>query len=377
MILYRNFVSYSKTCCNKKKNEMNSLLTNESNNKQSKGIEKMCNCLTSFDIRARCLDTRELKICPVRYDTIIWLIENECDMITILENPKLKRSEKNKALKRYIQTAFHIVSLKEKDTIIKQYWEHIEEEAKLMNDDETDSDKEQHERGLMGLEDIKVCVRVPKKKAKSNDWKIKNNVGKAKEEYNGIINHWCEMNSIPREEVKIYNKLSSYVKFIEENIDIDELNEWKKRTAPEQVELTEKINRWVKAYERFHNGWALYSSECCIAGDKNSTMLQKRKLIEKYKITEESTALLENQLVEKQDLKEKIKECDNETMANINYDVITRLMEKRGKCRGDEEARKQLTCNFYDVTKYGLSWEDRDILYHHYDIMNGGGFIMK
>ena len=185
------------------------------------------------------------------------------------------------------------------------------------------------------------------------------------------------MTSIPREEVKIYNRLSSYVKFIEKNIDIDELNEWKKRTAPEQNELTEKINRWVNAYERFHSDWALYSSECCIAGDKNSTMLQKRKLIEKYKITEESTVLLENQLVERQELKEKIKECDDETMANINYDIITRLMEKRGKCRDDEEARKQLTCNFYDVTHYGLSWEDRDILYHHYDIMVGGGYILK
>jgi hypothetical protein len=93
-----------------------------------------------MDIRGRCLNTRELKICRVRYDTIIWLIENECEMITILENPKLKRSEKDKALKRYIQKTFHIVSLKEKDTIIKQYWEHIEEEEKLMNGDETDDD---------------------------------------------------------------------------------------------------------------------------------------------------------------------------------------------------------------------------------------------
>jgi len=328
-----------------------------------------------MDIRGRCLDTQELKKCKVRYDTIIWLIENDCDMITILENPKLKRSEKDKALKRYIQKTFHIVSLKEKDTIIKQYWEHIEEEAKLMNDDETDSDKEQHERGLMGLEDIKVCV--PKKKVKNDDWKIKNNVRKAKEEYIGIINHWCEMTSIPREEVKIFNRLSSYVKFIEKNIDIDELNEWKKKTDPERNELNDKIIRWVKAYEKFYCDWALDIGDCCIAGDKNSTMSRKRGVIEKYKITEESTVLLENQLVERQELKEKLKECDDETIANINYDVITRKMEQRGKCRDDEEARKEVTRYFDDVAKYGVAWNDRDILYHHYDTMIGGGYIMK
>ena len=113
---------------------------NESNNKQSKGIEKMCNCLTSFDIRVRCLDTRELKICPVRYDTIIWLIDNEWEIMKIIENPKITRNEKNKALKRYIQKTFRIVSLREKDTIIKQYWEHIEEEEKMMNGYETDDD---------------------------------------------------------------------------------------------------------------------------------------------------------------------------------------------------------------------------------------------
>jgi hypothetical protein len=91
-----------------------------------------------MDIRGRCLDTQELKKCRVRCDTIIWLIENDCEMITILENSKITRNEKNKALKRYIQKTFRIVSLREKDTIIKQYWEHIEEEEKLMCSDETE-----------------------------------------------------------------------------------------------------------------------------------------------------------------------------------------------------------------------------------------------
>ena len=113
-----------------------------------------------------------------------------------------------------------------------------------------------------------------------------------------------------------------------------------------------------------------------------------KKKIKQFKVTQETIQSMKEQLAMNKikneehkraidELKEKLKECDEETIANINYDVITRKMERLGKCRDDEEARKRLTCPMYDVLKYGIDWNDRDILEHHYDIMIGGGYIMK
>ncbi len=194
--------------------------------------------------------------------------------------------------------------------------------------------KEQHERDLMGLEDVNVFIPEPKVK----EPKVEKQKKYTKKDYIRIINDWYEMNSKGMA-VKGSLNVGEYVKIIENNkISVEEVEEWKKGTEIEREGLLDILYRYNKLAEAFRYNTELSKKYGMVTSkhwtipllkqainrlgltDEKFDNMDKEYAIENEKFLERQRKIQEHrdkQQMEIERLKGLIEECDEDTQIEI------------------------------------------------------------
>lgn len=206
--------------------------------------------------------------------------------------------------------------------------------------------KEQHERELMGLEDVNVFIPEPiveSPKPKVEKQKVEKPKKYTKKEYIRIINDWYEMNS-KGVGIKESLNVGEYVKFIEKNkISIEEVEEWKKGTEVEREGLMNIIRRYNKLADAFRYNTEIRNKYSFVT-TKHWTIPLLKQAINRLGLTDEKFDNMdkeyevENQkciekLFQRQQERDKhkmeierlkglIEECDEETQIEIANEVM-------------------------------------------------------
>ena len=71
----------------------------------------MCNCHLGMDVRGRCevfYDKNDWIKCPVKLDTLVFSIFNECKYVDMIDSIGVKNAFKNNYFKQTIMSQYHI-----------------------------------------------------------------------------------------------------------------------------------------------------------------------------------------------------------------------------------------------------------------------------
>ena len=82
----------------------------------------MCNCNSSFDIRARCSPSKDFKKCGARIDTMFFMIENDYECYKALESVNGNKVLITKIIKKFCSQN-KLNSIHDKEKVINMYWE--------------------------------------------------------------------------------------------------------------------------------------------------------------------------------------------------------------------------------------------------------------